>query len=653
MAQGGVALIEPADGTYKNGGHVVLSVPPGLPEIDYTTFQVEIDQIDMSDVTTFNDDKLTVALPAPLSAGAHFVSLLASTTSGQYVEIESWTLQSEGAATAAATGTGIGRPYVLTSQNSVEILRRLHSENIDGDTKTTAISGAGRLSIASLSNGPWSMETSANYFVESQKTASPTGKHADIGQYSIGLQHTSEKLDSNFIVGQQNLGLNTFTMSGFDRRGQSAEFSSSDLGVRANVFNLAADSLIGVDDGFGTAKRSGYVRGTSLTTAPYTVAGNNTVQLTGIYYTGEEGRSGTGIAGVTSDSAGRGDGWGGALDSVWLDKRLRLGTEFAATSYDFDGAGTDVTTDHANAVALRGNFDVVQGAMVSGSRFDLSMNGGWERVDTFYQSIANPGLARDRGTFYAGADVLWGGLVSTLDIRQETNNVDDLPGLPTDRTRSVALDNRYNFQIERENPQDRAWMGMPYLMFGGTVGRTDRTKDALIAVGGNVNNGTDTVNIGIGSTYEKFSGQVTYTRTYFRDSTDFTNAQNTGVTDFSMQWYPSDTLSFSGGLQHTFVNQTDLNTTTGAVNGFAGLSATFMDEAVKLSIDYNMNLQEGTTDTHGISSELGWTVRKAERNSPGVEFALQNSSQFRSGGSNDQGSMEVFGVLRFTAPVER
>lgn len=646
LAQEPARLIAPGDAPYDGTAPIVIALDDELTGIDPSSVRVEIDQIDVTDVAIREGRRYTVEPPAPLVPGAHILTVLATTENGQFVELGAWTIQTVAVATAAPGSDGV--QTAISSNNSIEYLRRLYSENVDGDSKPNALSGAGE-TVGEVRAGNWSFDSGANYFLESQNDIAPTGNTADLGEYAAALRWQESGLSLGLVAGHQDIAYDTLVMSGFNRRGISAGIGTDDDAYRADIFALAAESEVGASDLFGTAERSGHVHGASASARVWQ-SGNDEVRVGGTAYTGENGRTGFGTAEI-EDLTGNGDGLAGQLDATWFDRRLEFAAGVAATRFDADGDGA-LANEDATAITLYSGYHLVRGAQFGGDILDVKLTGGWERIGTWFESVANPSLARDHNTFSLGSEFLWGGLFANVALKREENNVDDVSGAPTDRLHSAGLDAQYTFSIDRTAPDDRAWLGSPYLLFGGLVADTDRIKVPNGYVGPVTGNDTHTGYVGIGSAYQTLTLQALYQYTEYVDGPDAAGSAKTHFADFFANWYPSDRLTLGAGSQISATDQRDLGTSTDGVTGYLNADAVLIPSTLDLSAAYNLNLNSDSTDTHTVTSELRWTLREAAVNRPGFEVAWRNSAELKDGGTNDKDVYESFLVLRVTAPFE-
>lgn len=643
-------LIHPSGEPYRNEEPLRLRIPPNLPGIDYSTLQIEIDQIDVTALVRVQGDLYLVTPPEPLTSGIHLLSVLAYTDEGQFVELGSWTFTVEALPTAeAALGEDLDAEF--ESNNALESIGRLLEEGGGRSSDRFAVSGGGGSQVEVYGEGRWRFSGAANYFLESDSSARLTDEVFDIGEHSSQLLYDGEELMAAFTAGNHDLGFDNFLASGFYRRGLSAHGGLGTGRLSGQIFTLGAESQVGARDPFGLGDRTGHVHGGAITARPFELIEDD-FAITGFYYTGEEGTANSfGIEDEDFDP-GEGHGWAVSFNSLWMQRRLSLNGEFARSHFDVDGNSGSLGQESSNAMALRAGYQLLQGEDLAGETMDLRLGAGWERVDTFFGSVANQGVAEDRESLFASAELAWGGFFGTLAGRDETNNVDDLSGLPTDRLRSFDFNGQYSFLLDPNDAELRELLGSPFATFGAAHSRL-RRKDTPDAYAG-PDSDSDLLSwyIGVGSSYDDWSWQLQHQHSSLEDRGVTDGDSDSATTDLSVFWSVTDRLGVSLGAQYSGVDDSGGDGNT--VNGLIGFDAEVVPERLSLSLDYNMNLSSGDVDLpdrHLVNGELAWRLRAAEANEAGLEFALRGSFEMGDSSSDEDQSYEAFAVIRLLAPI--
>lgn len=643
------ALLPAVGGTYKSQTPVTISVPASIDGIDMGSIRVELDQIDVTDTIRKESGRFVIRPAQPLTIGAHALIMVARTAKGQLVELGSWSINVTGASPGAAA-TSIG----IESRNAIEAMLLLSDQNIEQGRDRIGVTGAGDAKLG-ITSGKWSMSSAANYFLDSKRRFTATDEVFDIGEHATTMDYRGEGWKAGLVAGQHDPGYDNFLMSGFSRRGFSLHGGSESGRVTAKTFSTSSETLVGTDDTFGTNDSSGHVTGAGATVRPFDL-GKNDLSITALTYTGEQGNNSASTAfpgGVANATGGRGDGggWGTSIDSAWLDRRLKLQGELAKTNFDPDGGGA-AAEETGNAVAIRSSYDFIQTAPVT-----LRVGGAWEKVDTFFNSLANPGLARDRETLLGYTDVTWSRLSTSLRVSREDNNIDELANVPTDRTYTGGIDGRYEIDLARKGPEELSWAGQPFLLIGGSTRIAERLRTPVGYTGQDTDQIHNTYYVGAGSNHSTVGWQLVYQFSDIDDRANNANDTRSSLGQATVNWTPGNRLSVNASLQaNQNIRGTDDNESY-TYNALLGLRAALVPKEIDLTFDYNLNLATGSGDTpdkHLFTSEVNWTLREAKVNQPGIAVALRGSLETNNGNTSstlNSTKYEGFLVLRINAPV--
>lgn len=325
--------------------------------------------------------------------------------------------------------------------------------------------------------------------------------------------------------------------------------------------------------------------------------------------------------------------------------------ELAKTNFDPDGGGA-AAEETGNAVAIRSSYDFIQTAPVT-----LRVGGAWEKVDTFFNSLANPGLARDRETLLGYTDVTWSRLSTSLRVSREDNNIDELANVPTDRTYTGGIDGRYEIDLARKGPEELSWAGQPFLLIGGSTRIAERLRTPVGYTGQDTDQIHNTYYVGAGSNHSTVGWQLVYQFSDIDDRANNANDTRSSLGQATVNWTPGNRLSVNASLQaNQNIRGTDDNESY-TYNALLGLRAALVPKEIDLTFDYNLNLATGSGDTpdkHLFTSEVNWTLREAKVNQPGIAVALRGSLETNNGNTSstlNSTKYEGFLVLRINAPV--
>ncbi len=641
---------------------IVVRLPSDIWKQNGGSFALEVDNVDITGLVEVRGEELVYNPVEPLDAGLHDVRLYEVTSSGEYIEQNYWQFEILGASAVASGKGGQGRSsggietlIEASADNNIEISQKIFEQNISSNARDFTVSGAGSGSL-NVTRGNWNFSSSGNYFIESEDTLTVDGNEVDLGEYSMKLQYGGETLNSAATLGHQDIGLESLAMSSFNRRGVSLSLGTADERLKVTGFSLSSDSLAGADNFTGQKRETGYVAGGAAVGRPLWDE-NAKLELTGLYFTSRGGEAdfGTG-GGLGGNSAPKGQGGAFIVDSYWFQDRLRLRGEYAFSNMDLDGSGA-LGKDTADAESFDISYILLQDDGESETPVSLTIGGKWEKVDTFFYSLANPGLAVDRDSYSAFANLYAGAFSLNALAGYQTNNADDFDDVATDRVITANIDGSYSFTIDRENPDDLAWLGTPFVGFGVSYVDADRKKTPVGFVGETTDNATLTYYANVGTSYERWNWQVSYNRSVFEDDTDVSSDTANETVDLSAYWTVTDNLNLSAGTQFNRYIQKADGERSYNVTGNVGVQATLIPDTLNTNLFYNMNLSSGSGDVpdkHILSGEMEWTFIPAEVNKPGVALAFRGAMEKEYGNTDsslDDTKYEGFIVLRLKAPV--
>ena len=663
------AILLDSDSTSPLGPSPILTIqlPPEADASSNFSLIVELDNVDVTDLVSRQEEFIVYVPVEALANGEHVLKFYEISIERDLIERGIWTFETVGGAGAASGETGGAGSIQIDASNNLEVSRRLVDHKISGQVDSPTLSGSGYTSIETqhiTEYGSLRTNSSANYFLESKKEISVTGRALDLGEYNSIVEYGNETVQGGVAVGHQDIGYDSLLMSNFNRRGLSVYGGTADDTVSATAFSLSSDNITGAADIFGQQDQSGYLRGGALTAKPFD-NDIGKVELSTLFYRGEGGLE---SAGVTSDPFGfsgsgesnvpDGYGWGLIANSGWFDDRLKILADYAFASTDIDGSGV-LDDDEATAKSLEASYALVQDQLWYDEYAKFSIGGRWEMVDTYFTSLASPGLASDRELYLLYGDFIWGGLSLHSENSYETNNVDDLPGLPRDSLTTLSLDGNYYFNIEREDPDDIAWLGSPFITFGAFRSKADRVNTPVGFIGYDTDNISKRTYVGLGTSYQDWSWQFGYTRDEYEDDTNDTIDSSNDLIDLSASWNVSDRLFLSGGPQVNIFEDQDNHERTYDVNANFTLQAALIPDELNLSAEYNLNLSSGSNDTsdrHLASGELEWVIVPAKDNSIGISALLRGSMEKEDKNSDatfNNTRYETYGLFRVTAPVSK
>ncbi|MBO6824845.1 MAG: hypothetical protein JJ879_01480 [Sneathiella sp.] len=635
-------------------GQLVLTLPIDGEEwsADPSKYIVEIDNFDITEMTAFQATGLSYTALQPLDPGSHTFRVYELDESGDYVLRAEYEFQT----TSADGGSNTGGSLTAESDNDLEISQRLFETNIDGSLRDTTASGAGTVG-ARYENGRWSIDFNTNYFLESEPEISQTGNEFDIGEYTARFAYSGDNFGAEANIGHHDIGIESLSFSGFNRRGISLKSSIADDRLQITGFSLSSDSIAGVDDIVGQKEDGGYVVGGAIAGRPVWNE-DAKIELTGLYFTSKGGEADFGSGGgLGVDAAPKGQGAAFIADTLWYEDRLRVRGEYAYSDMDLDGDEALLSKDDADAQSFSIDYDLIRDDGTRDTPLSLKVGAKYEKVDTYFYSLANTGLATDRDGYSAFANLYWGSFALNAYTSLEQNNVDDNSDIATDQVFTAALDGSYSFDPSYDENGDVGWLGTPYMGFGVNYMGADRVETPVGYLGDDTNNNTGNAYVNFGSSYNTWNWQVGYTHSFYNDHADVTSDTINEMVDLSAYWNVTDDVSLSAGTQfNRYVEKTNSERSYN-VTGNLGLQAAIVPEVLNARVDYNMNLSSGSgdiPDRHLVTTEMEWTLIPAEINSAGVAIAFRGAMEKEHGNADsslDDTAYEGFFVLKFKAPL--
>lgn len=629
-------LRPPLNETYRQPGDPIeIFIPPEVPIAVLQSLALELDNFDVTRLIRREGNLAVLDPPEPLSPGAHQLRLVQYGADGSIIERGLWTLDvratqalQELSAGAELAGT---LSYRVADDNLVDPPNRLTGQS----------AGEGVVEVA---EGDWRGTAAANYFYNSQQDQSLDGRRLDLGEYLVTSAYNTEAVASQLSFGHHDIGAQNLIMSDFYRRGLSLSLGSADERATVTGFAQNAESVVGTPHFTGVGQPDERVQGFHGTVRPIPALANN-VAITGTYYDGEGDTIGFSDGGDTETNGG--DGWSVAADTLWFEERLRLRGEFARTSFDFDGEGNGFGAEEDHGYSFLASYAPVNGEEVGGEFMTWSFGGQYERIGTFFSSLANPFLVADRQTATVFTDLSWGEFAVQAQGGRQTNNVEDFDELPTDRTYNLFLNGTYTPAVEPAEDGGLTWIGQP--VFGLSFNLVDiKQIDTPGGFFGDDNdNQTRTVTASAGSSYETWSWNLSETVSVFDDQTGLTGDSISYLTDLSAQVQVDDWLSLRPYAQWNLFDQDEEDETH---NVSLGLDTTvqLIPETLSSTVNYNLNLasQSGdTTRTHFVGGEVLWNFWPAETNRPGLGLSVSGSYEDRDSDLDGGSSEDVYQVF--------
>lgn len=646
-------LIEAASGAdYGPLEELSIKIPEHVTFETLSNLGLELDAIDVTPLLDFNDHRFSYRPPQALEPGTHQLRLVEIAPDGSLIERGNWRIVVSAAAAVIGSESHDSR-FSVAASNSAEFSQRLADKGFEDTPARGQVSGGGNAEFA-FSSGHWSVAGNANYLAETQKDRSISGRGFDLGEYSFNTRIGGGRFVGELDLGHQSLEKDSFVVSNYSRRGISASLGTQGDELSFTGFSFLPESIVGSDNITGLGDSDNRLMGLQAIAHPVPALGKD-LSITGTYYSGRGSNGGFGIGG--GDSTDKGTGWSFVAESLLFDGSVSVVGQFARSRFEQGDAAfdDDRTSSHARSLAL--SYTPFQAEEVAGSALSLTVGASYDRIDSFFRSLANPSLAADRESILLYSDLYWGSFSANLQGLHQTNNVDDLVGLPTDGLRSLQFSGSYYPTIEPPAEGDTDWFGQPYLTLN--VGTVDnrRVKTPQGYLGADTDNSHFTMTVGGGTAYSNWGWQVAETFTRFLDRTDISSDSKSYLTDFSANWQVNDALQLNGSMQWILFSDKGSDNRTHNLNFNLGIQAEIIRDTLRATLNSNLNLLTGDGDTPDnavANGEIEWTLLSPTENHVGVALAFQGLVENKDGNGDtsiDGTDWQIYSLLRISAPI--
>lgn len=649
----------------KNGDHTLrIDLPDNLDILALTTLAVELDTVDITALLKLEGVDFLYQPLAPLAAGDHVLRLINVEDPENPIEKAAWAFQisnSENTQNISQAGSGPSDVELAQAEQAMtsgsfradtltEFSYRFADKNTPDQPNHAILGGAGDLS-GDVQSGNLRLSSRGNYLIQSDKDLSLTGNAVDLGEYELNLNYSGDAINAGATLGHHDIGQQSLLMNGFYRRGASVRAGDVNGRVQAQAFTFGTESLSGAENFTGLNDEAERVAGGTVSVQPFSDE-PGALKVTGLFYDGKGAGSGDGI--MTTEPVAEGSGWSAIIEKSFADQRVALRGEYAHSSYDQDGEVGTAPEKDSQAISLSVDARPFSEAPVwLGDVADISLGASYDRIGTYFQSIANNGIAADREAYTLLGNLNWGAVSTNLQYVYETNNVDELAAVATDQLQNLSFAVNYTMS-PFEGGLD--WLGTPNLYVSGFVADAGRVDTPSGYLGPDTNNMTRSVTLGGSTSYGNWSWGVSHSVSSYEDFTDLGNDTLNNGTALNINWTDFDRYSLGGGVQFNVFDDLDANTTNYGTNLYVDMSAELIKEILNLNLDYNLNLSAGNgdqPDTQLLNGEIEWTFLKPEPNNPGLALAVGGSMENSNGNaisSDDQTAYQVFFTFRVKAP---
>lgn len=608
---------------------------------------VEVDGVDVTSVLQVDGRRFSYTPVTALEPGEHELVLYRLQSDDVAVVLAEWSFEVGSIADEHEAAGWSARAH-----SELDTTYRVDESGYEYLGERLSVSGAGE-TLLQAEVGRLSAQLRSNYFLERNALDAPTGRHADIGEYELAARYTHEHVIVSGRLGDQSLSYDTLLTRDYRSRGATLALSAASGRVDVQGMALRTAPVVGSQPMLGIGSPSQRLEGISVGLRPLeTRAGG--IRIRSTYFTGEGATIGFAQEGDALDSSG--DGAGVALESEWFDDRLRLGAEYARTHYDVDGAGAGVSAQSDHAMAFKLGFAPIDGRRATSSLQELQFGLEYERIGTFFHSLANPTLRPDRASTRGFSAFAWGNVSGGLDLYRETNNVNDLSIYTTDRLSNYQLGLTYQHSAAWGSQQSR-WLGTPFITVNASATDLSRLKTPTDYEGPTLDQEIGSLSLSAGSALDTWSWALTYGYNRMDDRGDLQLQSRSRLLGLQLSGWLFDALSWSSSAQRELVREQLTGETSKRWIWNNSLSMSALDGRFNAALNHALDRSSGSEDhpTRAVlNGELSWTLLTPLANRLGITLGLAGVAEFGSSGVAElagQDRHQLFVILRLVAPL--
>jgi hypothetical protein len=443
------SLQAPTQGEFRDPMEMLrIKLPANLPLETLKTLALELDNIDVTAMVSRNGDYAELTPLQPLPWGIHTLRLVEYAADGSINERAYWEFQ-------------VRRNDVFREVDYAASINLIASQRISekypppmplNPPEPKEFTGQGSAIFQGrVADDDWEVSGQMDLLYNSE--IQRPERDLDLASYLV----TGRKNYNQMNLGHHSLAQNSLIMEGFNRRGLSASTRLDTFNSAATGFVMRPDIVFGFNHGLGLSDNTNRVNGVILESQP--LKNPEALYMAVTYLKGEQTLQGTTIASTINQQEG--DAMSLVADSTILDRRLRVRGEVAASKVSIDYTATsaiDIADENDNAVALLTTWTPYA---TPGQTFFWNTGIEASQVDTYFASIANPGLPPDKKLQRLFVNTDWAGISAQLSTAVETDNVNKLDTDPVNETRVNQALLNYAFNQAIEENSWMSWIGMP------------------------------------------------------------------------------------------------------------------------------------------------------------------------------------------------
>ncbi len=602
---------------HKPGDTYRIFVPPDVPVEQLQQVTLELDGIDVTAMVSREGNYAVFSPPQALTFGKHRLRLVQNAADGSINELGLWTFE--------VRKTALFREANAQTNVDLNVAHRVSDHNLNDLPRRGSINGSATLDTQ-VANGDWRATGNLQLMVDNLKQQTPNRESVDMASFLVSGQMKQATLN----IGHHSVDASSLVLEGFNRRGVSGTYASQDQRYAATAFTMHTNDLYGFRDGLGVGDPANRTTGMTLKAYPFK-DNPDRLYLQGVYLQGKGVDTGTGVYGSPLTSGG--DAWSVAADSNWLERRMRVRAEYAATRYDFDGLNSGYGKESDDAQSYLVQYTPWLDKMVGNQ--PLQWNFGVNRtvVGRFFHSIANPGIPTGKESTSLFTNLNWAAWSANASLGREFDNVEDDPTIPTTRTDLFALNTTYTPQPDPNAKPPTGWARLfaqpSYsFTFGHNNAKFVRTPAGFS--GYIVDNTTNSASVTAAFTPGRWNWSIGHSYTQVDDRSGLQPNHRDNLTSFNSSIVLGERVTGSASVSWDVDHNRDTDVDTKGLLGNLDLSVALVPNRLTGHLVYNLNRNYATDDsvdtrTATTTARLTWSLEQAHDNRPGAELYVDGT----------------------------
>lgn len=608
------------------------------PHWDRLSF--ELDGIDVTAMLERREGGAQLALPMPLSRGAHRLRVVYGAADGSLVEWADWTFH--------VAGEPIHR---ARADITLQLQQRLLNQGtLVADVPwNMQAEGAAKLH-AQREAEDWTTTADAELWLNTRRPSSLHGNALDLGEYLL----QADGGDVQWRLGHHQVPHESLIHADFQRRGLSFRMALPGAST-FNGFAMRSEPTAGFRSFTGISEPQHRVGGMVFERQLLQSAGGG-LSVSAALVSGQgndlQGQNDPDL--LSSTPLHKGTSWALGGEAQGWNRRLRLRAEVARSRYDWDpegllspGSGTE--TDNAHALSLHLKSADEPGA----AQWSLDLE--HRDVGTFFRSVAHIGLASDkvmnrlRGAWRQGH---WLAGMTLMRVDTNANGLADLPWIATDLA---------DLQLTWSPPltEQRPWYGHPTLGWNASRVVQVQRSTPLGFVGTPTHNRSGQIGLSLVLNHEGWNTQLGVSAGSYTDLAHPAASTRSTTLSWGGHWRLGEHWTLGPTVEWSRVREVDSQQRK--THQAAGLSTDFsiIPDRFLGNLNVGLNRSSRTLDsqreTHVYAvGELVWRLQKAAPNRAGwdvrLSFSHQDMEDILNASNTGKGHM-VFLGLTMTLPA--